>query len=365
LFCDQKSTQLNYYEMGLPLKRKRLLIRLSSLGDVVLSMAALSVNADAETHFLTASEYATLVEGHPGVSQVWSYNRKTGLGGWYKLFQELRQAGFTEVVDLHRTLRTRVLLCWWTLPAKWSGEYPRPKWVVLNKQRWKLWCYMVFKKWWPMRLRPEPFVRRYAHAAGGTGEERPALPHLRLSTRPGWLPQVSYYAVMPSSLWEGKQWPVAKFVETIEKIGSRGVPVILGASGDQASSELEKILKSRGIQYVSGVQKWTLKEVAQALCFADYYLGNDTGLMHLAEALGRPAYGIFGPTVSDMGFGPWRKESKVLGLDLWCRPCGKDGRNCFRIGADRFACLRHLDSSAVLEAISPRSQADKANRGRT
>ena len=103
---------------------------------------------------------------------------------------------------------------------------------------------------------------------------------------------------------------------------------------------------------MSGVGRWSIREVAQVIAKASFYLGNDTGLAHLAEAVGTAARVIFGPTVPDMGFGPWRQESFVLQADLGCRPCGKDGRYCYRF-TDRYACMKALTAEEVLVHLGP------------
>jgi ADP-heptose:LPS heptosyltransferase len=83
---------------------------------------------------------------------------------------------------------------------------------------------------------------------------------------------------------------------------------------------------------------------------ARFYFGGDTGLAHLAEAVGTPAYVLYGPTTPEMGFGPWRKQSFVFGADLWCRPCRGEGHYCFRI-SKKYLCQTKLTSQSVLEEL--------------
>jgi heptosyltransferase-3 len=94
----------------------------------------------------------------------------------------------------------------------------------------------------------------------------------------------------------------------------------------------------------------SLREVAEILKGAWRYFGNDAGLAHLAEALGVPSFVIFGPTKEDMGFGPWRAESRAIGKPLSCRPCGKDGRYCYRL-TQRFGCMKSLEPGEVMAQI--------------
>jgi ADP-heptose:LPS heptosyltransferase len=61
------------------------------------------------------------------------------------------------------------------------------------------------------------------------------------------------------------------------------------------------------------------------------FVGNDSGLMHLAEALGVPVVGLFGPTVREFGYYPALQDSRTVERELPCRPCSRNGaRPCPR-----------------------------------
>ena len=158
----------------------------------------------------------------------------------------------------------------------------------------------------------------------------------------------TYLCVMPSSRWDGKKWPVENYFELLKTV--KYLPVILGSKNDPESLELVAKLSNAGIDYFSGVGIWSLAQTARVLSSSLGYLGGDTGLAHLAEAVGVPAKIVFGPTAPDMGFGPWMKGSSSIGLSLWCR-IGKDGRACFRV-TQRYCCLKDLSVTAVLEKIN-------------
>ena len=190
--------------------------------------------------------------------------------------------------------------------------------------------------------------QRFALLAGGTGLEGPDFKWCLAKQLNVEIPDSDYICVMPSSAWVGKRWPVRKFFEAIKDLPI--LPVILGSKSDRESLLLIKLLEQAGIAHVSGIGTWNLSQVAQVLGNSRGYFGNDTGLAHLAEAVGVPAVVVFGPTVPDMGFGPWLPESKSIGADLWCRPCGKDGRYCFR-PTNRYLCLQKLDSKLVVQKL--------------
>jgi ADP-heptose:LPS heptosyltransferase len=78
-------------------------------------------------------------------------------------------------------------------------------------------------------------------------------------------------------------------------------------------------------------------------------IGNDTGMVHVAEALGKDVAMIEGPTHPYRGFSPYRERSLALGLPLLSRPCSKSGRVCVRFGTR--LCLRGLSASEVARQL--------------
>jgi len=338
---------------------KRLIIRLSSLGDVILATSALSAlpppSQSEETHWVVAREYAGLIKGHPRLTKVWEFDRSKGGGilAWLSLCEKLWKEGFTEVLDLHSTLRSMMARIYFLSRAKMSKR--EIQWKTISKERWKLTGLFAAKRFWPESLRPTPLVVRFAKLAGGTGAERPDLRHLVNAARgippelKAWVSaQPEYLCVMPSSKWDGKKWNVRGFYEVLIKTG---VPVIvLGDKSDRESVLLAKLLGQAQFPHFSSIGKLGFGELASILAGARAYFGNDTGLAHLAEAVGTGAITLFGPTIPEMGFGPWRPESRAVSLPMWCRPCGKDGRYCFRV-KNRYACQSELKPTLVAREL--------------
>ena len=146
-----------------------------------------------------------------------------------------------------------------------------------------------------------------------------------------------FYCVMPSSRWEGKQWKATYYLELIQKF--QIFPVVLGTQSDRASLDLVRLLKEREIAHLSGVGLWDLKQAASVIDQSEGLVGVDTGLVHLAESLGKRVFVVYGPTHPDMGFGPSNSKSVGVSDQIWCQPCGKDGRRCHRFW-DEYACMR-------------------------
>lgn len=180
------------------------------------------------------------------------------------------------------------------------------------------------------------------------------LSHLFIATQ---IRRSDYFALMPASRWPSKEWPASVFAQAVAQLAS-DLHVnfrILGLPSDRASAELyhecEKLGiagDSKAVRLETGSKSYG--ELARTLASSLGIISTDTGLAHLAEAVGKNSFVIFGPLTPDYGFGPWRDQSQSIGKRLWCRPCSKDGRACFRL-ARRYACLREFSAEEALPAL--------------
>lgn len=318
---------------------KRLIFRLSSLGDVILSQSVLEPPFEGDTHWVIAKEYEALLLQNPRLSQVWSYDRKQnrGIAGWFRLLRILANENYTEVLDLHCTLRTLIARIYFRTCS------PETRWKKISKERWRRTGYILLKRAWPSMWRPRHLARRCAILANGSGGEKPNLRWMLVASgkQASQSPSAARIAIAPSSAWQGKEWKTAHYVSWIRLFLSQNKAshiLLLGTPKDRAANELRDSLSAAGIPFQDGIGKFTLREIAQELSTCSVTIGADTGLLHLSESVGTPVLTLFGPTRSDFGFGPLLRDSIPLDSPLWCSPCSKDGTLCFRI-KHRYRCL--------------------------
>jgi ADP-heptose:LPS heptosyltransferase len=87
--------------------RKVLVMRLSSLGDVILSTSVLKTNLGQKgVDYLVADSYEDLLVDHPQVKRLWSYTRSDGLKGWNQMLRDIWDEKYELIFDLHDSLRT-------------------------------------------------------------------------------------------------------------------------------------------------------------------------------------------------------------------------------------------------------------------
>lgn len=339
-----------------------LVIRLSSLGDLILSTAFLeSLPEGVRVDWVVAQPFAFLLQGHPKVRRLIPYDKKTGLRGWFRLLSELSKESYSDYVDLHVNLRSFV--------ARLFFAFKGSRFQKLKKERWKTWGYFTFKSKWPLRFRPRPYWQRFAEVAarlqlseGFQTQVGFSPPRFPLTATAADVQKVleayglepgRYFVVMPSSRWQSKEWGTRRYFETILALRQSLNPpqvVILGRESDIACQALIQLLGQQGIRAVSLLAEPRFENTALIVSKAMFYLGGDTGLAHLAEAVGTKAFMVFGPTQPDVGFGPWQSTSQSIRSTVGCSPCSKDGRICYRRN-DPYACFSSILPAAVAQTI--------------
>jgi len=150
-------------------------------------------------------------------------------------------------------------------------------------------------------------------------------------------------ALAPGAVGPSKRWPGASYAELARRLRAEGhwVWVIGGPNEKELAAE---IVDRAQIRDLTGPD---LRNAILALAAADLAVSNDSGLLHVAAALGTPAIGIFGPT-SAWHWAPLNPIAAVVETtdELACRPCHKP---VCRLGHHR--CMREISVDRVAMAV--------------
>jgi ADP-heptose:LPS heptosyltransferase len=276
-----------------------LFITATRIGDAVLSSGLIKFLADqipnARFTIVSGPLAAPLFAHVPGLDRVIVMEKGKGKGHWFKLWNQVRHRKWGLVVDL-----------------RGSGTA-----YFLRREKRAVW----------KRNTGEPIHKVVEAAKVLKLEGDPPAPHLYitpdvqaladqlLAPRPGE-PAGPILAVGPASNWVGKIWPIERFAQTTQQLLGPGGALaggrllILGGPGDGRMVEELRMASARG-RYVDLTGKVDLLTAYAALKRADLFIGNDSGLMHIAAAAGVPTIGLFGPS-DERRYGPWGALTKAV-----------------------------------------------------
>lgn len=339
---------------------KTLLIRFGSLGDLALVLPALwdlaASEPDGERHFLVLEPWASLLTPLSALDRLWTLPRGAGRAELSALGRSLAGEGFDRVLDFHGNLRSRLLhrqlgrppAGWWSSPRhdlRRRLMIARPGWPAALRLRapltpvWLRHRHLVEKALGPDYRPARPETARYPLAPGLRASVDAELAALGLA------PGVEPIALAPGAAWPAKAWPHAAALA--ERLAGRRPLLLLGGPGDR---EACAALAALGAIDYSGDRP--LSHVAAALARARILVANDSGLVHLAEAVGLPVLALFGPTVPAFGFAPRLADSQVIERALACRPCSLHGEKPCRFGHGN--CLAEIGVESLLAELAQR-----------
>jgi ADP-heptose:LPS heptosyltransferase len=215
---------------------------------------------------------------------------------------------------------------------------------------------------------PEPLAVRQARAVCGCGLDPDSLvPRVRvrsavrqalgaqLDALPA--PPRGYAVISPGASRRMKAIPPSVVYAIEERFARRGWGTIrLGPPG---RGDARTPLVRRGVLGFRAEFRGELEEVAALMSLSPVVVSSDSGILHLATAVGTPAVGLFGPTAPELGFSPLGRSCAV-GVDLACRPCHVHGPRFCWLGHER--CWGEMDSAQVVAAAEALSRAG-AERG--
>ena len=315
-----------------------LVIQTAFLGDVILSTPLLSALADRHgpVDVVTTPIAAPLLETHPAVRQVFPYDKRRTDRGWSglrSLARRLQQQRYDRVYLPHRSLRSAALALLARIPSRigYTGS----------------WSFLYTES----RAKPRTGHETERLMALANGASGAYPPHLRPTPDDAQVAagviDGDFVALAPGSIWGSKRWPY--YAELAAKLPA-AVVVVGGQDDATLGEEIVRAVGPSGRRAVNACGKLTLRQSAALIGRAKLLVTNDSAPLHLATAMKTPVVALFGPTVTEFGFGPLRAGDIALGaVGLRCRPCSPHGPPACPLHHHR--CMRELTVAAVLAAI--------------
>ena len=287
-----------------------LVVRFSSLGDIVLSGAV--TGALAPVTYVTSSRFESVVARLPGVERVVTLQPGESVSAL-----AARVERHPVQIDLHASPRSRALC------RKVGGSWRRVERYDLRRR-----LRVAFKG------KPAPpVVSRYGAAA----EVSPAMvPWIDLGERG------DSTVLIPGAAHATKRWPARRWVELGRALG--GTFHVLG--GPDEIDLCNAVAAGIGSE-ARAVAETGFEGAFASLAQASRAIGSDSGLMHLAAACGLQCFTVFGPTSSDDGF--WEGRCTPIEQEFACRPCSRFGGSWCPMGDHH--CMSSLSVETTLGVV--------------
>lgn len=320
--------------------KKILLIRFSSIGDIVLVspiIRALKTQLECELHILTKNKYRSLYINNPYVDKVHIFEKRSK-----DALPILIPEHFDFIVDLQKNLRSS--------KVKRTLKQPSASFPKLNLKKWLLVNFKI------NRLDDVHIVDRYFRAVESLGVKNdgkgldyflPEEDFVNLKEYPP-LKKNGYVGLVIGGQHKTKMFPAEKAAKVISRLP--WPVVLLGGPEDRENGETIRNL-SENKQVLNSCGELSLDQSASLVRLAGIIITNDTGLMHIAAAFKKPIISIWGNTVPEFGMFPYEpgNSEKVVIAEvkgLSCRPCSKIGYD--RCPKKHFKCMKDQDEDFIV-----------------
>ncbi len=336
------------------MQKKVLIVAPSWVGDMMMAQSLLISlklqNPDVIIDVLAPSWTQALTSRMPEVNQAIISPFKHGEFGFFarmKLGQKLKQNNYDEAYVLPNSFKSALVPFFANIPKRigWCGE---ARWGLLNSLRF------LNKKAYPLMVQRFSALAYPAHASLGKVIRRPkiSVSSVQVETtltqfglNKHTLSTQKIMAVCPGAEFgPSKRWPEAHFAKLIQDLSKADWTIwLFGSEKDKAICD--HIIAQSGIQCVDFTGKTSLDQAIDLLSVVDHVVTNDSGLMHIACALGKPVVAMYGSTST--GFTPPLGEKlEIVQLPLPCSPCFK--RVC---PLGHHQCMQDLKPDRVLKAV--------------
>jgi heptosyltransferase-3 len=317
----------------LPAEARILLVRLRSMGDCLLLTAPIRALKEEFPKFritiLVESRFAPCFDGNPDVDEILAADHK------YFLAARLLARRFDAIVNLHGGPTSLLYSClaWgrrigaehYPAARLYSGLVPSPEPQVHTVE-----STMAAMRWLGLQREQAPALRYELHP------QEAARMQEKLRGRP-------YVVVHPGSVLETKRWNANRFGELARGLSASGFTIVVTAGPG------EELFASRVAGQVDGtviLLGLSIPELAELIRGARLYIGNDSGPMHLAAAVGTPVVAVWGSSDARR-WRPWTTKHRVVQNPFECNPC--PGYRC--LVADSPLCIESVTVDQVKAAV--------------
>lgn len=324
---------------------KFLILRFSSIGDIVLTTPVIRVLANDtvnhEIHYLTKRKFKDTLIHNPHIDKLFTFEKEIT-----EVMAELKKENYDFIIDLHSNLRSKRLIANLRKTSKTFNKLNYEKWIRVNLKKDLLPQVHIVDRY----LDTLSFLNLKYDGKGLdyfiSPKDEAIIDKVKLSE------QEKYNVFVVGGAHKTKQIPT----DLLIRIGkeAKNKLVLLGGKEDVENASI--IEKEIGANILNLVGKIGLNESAAIIKYSTKVLTPDTGLMHIAAAMKKEIISIWGNTIPEFGMWALLPEDmkdknhifEVKGLK--CRPCSKIGYE--KCPKNHFNCMVQQDVDGIIERLN-------------
>jgi len=324
-----------------------LIVQTAFIGDVILITPLIretkKLFPNSYVDVMIIPQASSLLENNPHINSVILFDKRNGkISAFIKTLRILRKNHYDIAISPHSSITTALLMFLSNIPnrigfARWTSQIFLTKKIQHLKNRLKIKKNLhLLSTFTDQELSVQtelfPTDEMYMKATN-------LLSSIRSSSK-------KIVAIAPGSNWFTKRWPEKYYEELVIFLRANNYGIIfIGSAVEKPICERIKPEDN----YLNLAGKLSLLESAAVISMCDLIVCNDSGAMHLANAMRTDVFVFFGPTVKRIGYFPIRESDVVFELDLECRPCSSHGTRDCELGHHN--CMKLIKSEFVFENI--------------
>ncbi|HQI39912.1 MAG TPA: glycosyltransferase family 9 protein [Ignavibacteriaceae bacterium] len=313
-----------------------LVIRLSSLGDILLTTPLIRTIKNQfpviKIDFLVRTEYADALKLNPHLNKLYLFSKEDDKNS--SLLSELKQNNYDLIIDLQNNLRSRKVT-----------NHLSTRVLRFDKKSFDKFLLVQFKI---NRLKSSPQIPvRYASVIPDLILDENGLelitdkePDSRIDDKKiniGLCPGARHFT---------KRWPAEYYIELGNKLSENNFRILL--FGGKSDRLLCKKINEAIPGSIDLSNNDELLQTAADMKLCSLVVCNDSGLMHVATTTSAKVITIFGSSVREFGFTPYRSNNIILeNKSLNCRPCSHIGKD--HCPKKHFKCMLEIKPDLVFK----------------
>ena len=308
-------------------------------------------NPEAQISVLCAPYLSPIFENHSAVDEVIKLPYQNG-GSVFEVANIIKGKSFDEIFILPKSFRTAL--------EAWLSKIPRR--VGFSGDMQKFLLTEAHPRFDRKGFDPYRYLRLLGEKDLGAEEIYTFFPKeepdrdaaLTLMGRPVKSLPRPILGIAPKSVAQARTWELKRFAEVARRFldETGGTVFLFGIESERPATSLVKSRAGKGAVDFTGLLNLPERAglLGWALDLCDYFLCNDSGLMHVAIALGVPTLTVYGS--GDPNYASYKKKGPFLSIqhrEIFCVPCLRN--NCVRFGSSYNECLKAVSVDEVLTGL--------------